>query len=33
MSACLSVAPTGWISMEFDVEDFHVGVLRRSRFV
>lgn len=33
LSPCLSVAPTGWISVKFDVGDFHVDVLRRSRFV
>jgi hypothetical protein len=33
LSTCISMAPTGWISMKFDIGDFHENLLRNFNLV
>jgi len=32
VSACISLASTGWISMKFDIEDFYENLSRYSKY-
>jgi hypothetical protein len=32
LPVCISAAPTGWISIKFDIENFYESLLRKPKF-